>query len=421
MKTDLIEPSKSPALRPPPQPGLGLQLIGDEEERFVLEVLRSKRLFRYAYGVPPHEQGRFCSALEREFSRFAGTRHALAVTSGTAALETALMALGVGPGDEVILPAWSWIACFTAIVRLGALPVLAEIDDSFCLAPDEIRRLRTPRTKAVMVIHYQGAAAEMDSIVACAKESGLAVLEDCAQAAGASYKGRKVGSFGDIAIFSFQAQKMISSGEGGLVLTNDGRLHERAVRAHDLGQFRPFHAAQMASAVPVFCGAQYRMSELTAAVALAQFHRLEGILGHCRRLSAIIRERVEPLPAIHLRRLPDPEGECGIENYLCLPDLETAQEFTRRLHARNVHCQKMTGTYSHYARGYCRSGAVHTPGASPFARFPEWPAPGYRASDFPRTESLIRSFVAIPVGVLYREEDARYIADCVEAVYHEIF
>src|SRR5688572_14908245 len=250
------------AVRKIPSPALGWALIGREEEELVLEVLRSKALFRY-YGPNPESPPSMVATLEREAAALIGTRFALAVTSGTAALEVALGALGVGPGDEVIVPAWSWVSCFTSVVRVGAKPVLAEIDDTLCLAPGEITRLRTPRTKAVLVVHFQGVAADLEPLQAEAKAAGIALLEDCAESPGAFYRGRRVGSIGDIAIFSFQQQKTITSGEGGLVVTNDPRLYERAVRMHDLGQFREFHVQQTPASEPAFCGSQFRMSELT--------------------------------------------------------------------------------------------------------------------------------------------------------------
>src|SRR3954454_25398111 len=208
--------------------GLGSALIGKEEEELVLQVLRNQEPFRY-YGHDPSKPPGMAAQLETEFAQMYGFKYALAVTSGTAALEVALAALGVGPGDEVIVPAWSWISCFTAVVRVGALPVLAEIDDTFCLAPGEITRLRTDKTKVALVVHYQGVSADMEKIAAEAHSNGIKILEDCAEAVGAMYKGQSVGLVGDIAIFSFQYHKFMTSGEGGMVATADPALYERAV------------------------------------------------------------------------------------------------------------------------------------------------------------------------------------------------
>ena len=410
----------NPALRPRPTPGLGLAAIGAEEEALVLEVLRSKALFRYA-GLDPAKPPTMTARLEREFRDYIGTDYALAVTSGSGALEVAMAAAGIGPGDEVIVTAWSWIACFTAIVRVGARPVLAEIDDTLNLDPAEIGRLATPHTRAVLVIHYQGVPAEMERIQHEAHRRGLFVIEDCAQSIGCSYRGRKVGTWSDIATFSFQANKTMTAGEGGMVVTRDGWLYERAVRFHDLGNYRPYHAAIQPARGESFAGGQFRMSELTAAVALAQLRKLDGLRAHCRALHARIAERVAGLRGITLRRSPDPTGDFGFELYLFFADATRVAPFREKLDARNVNCGARTGTYPQYHRDYVKNGRAHTAEASPFRGMDPWPAPGYRAEDFPRTEELTRRFVAIPLGWLYTMDDADYIAECIVSVHGEVF
>jgi dTDP-4-amino-4,6-dideoxygalactose transaminase len=405
----LIDARPAVPTRPVPNPCLGWALIGKEEEDLVLEVLRSKALFRY-YGPDPKSPPPMVARLEREFAAMVGTKFALGVTSGTAALEVALGALGIGPGDEVIVPAWSWVSCFTAIVRVGGRPVLAEIDDTLCLAPGEITRLRTPRTKAVIVVHFQGVAADLDPIIREARSAGIRVLEDCAESPGALYHGRRIGSFGDIGIFSFQQQKTITSGEGGIVVTNDPRLYERAVRMHDIGQFRDFHLAQTEAREPAFCGSQFRMSELTGAVALAQFRRVDQIRAHCRRLSARLVEQIGGLRGLKFRRIPDPAGDSGFETYFWVDTLELREGFRARLQEAGIPCQQMTGTYAQYRRPYVETGLAHSPGATPFPVGANWPTAAYRVESFPRTEDLIHRFVVIPVGVTHNEADIDYIA-----------
>jgi len=401
-------------LPPPPRQGYGPAWMGEEELELVTQVIGAKLPFRY-YGPTPAATPLMAQTLEREIEQAMQVRYALGVTSGTTALEVALGALGVGPGDEVIVPAWSWVSCFTTVVRLGARPLLAEIDDSLCLDPAEIGRLRTSRTKAVLVVHYQGAAARMDEILAAARQTDLAVVEDCAEALGASYRGRPVGSMGDISMYSFQYNKLVSSGEGGAVVTNDPRLYERAVRMHDLGLYRPYHQQVKAASEPAFAGAQARMSELTAAVALAQFRKRDRIIAHCRKLSAIVREAVAEIPELKLRPLPDAAGETGIETYFWVNSVKQKDALKRFLADRHVVCQQVTGTACHYYRDYCRNRSTHAGERTPLADFAEWPAPGYRPQDFPRTEELLKSFVAIPVGCYYTETDAKHIADCLRA------
>ncbi len=359
--------------RPPLSAGLGNEWIGAEEERLVLDVLRRKEPFRY-YGHDPDRPPPMAAALEHEFASMAGTRFALAVSSGTAALEVALGALGIGPGDEVILPVWSWISCWTSIVRVGALPVPAEIDETLCLDPSEIRRLRTRRTKAVLVVHYQGVAADMEPLMAEASRAEIKVVEDCAESPGASYFGKKVGAIGDVGTFSFQYHKSITSGKGGMVTTGDPILYERAVRMHDLGQMRPYHHRIIAPTQPAFSGSQFRMSELHAAVALAQLRKLDRLHSHCRRMRDRLMAKIADLPGLEFRRIPDPSGDMGFETYILLKDARQAADFCRRLQGRGVPCYPRTGTDCHYTREYCTHRLTHAPAASPFAKFRTWPA-----------------------------------------------
>jgi 8-amino-3,8-dideoxy-alpha-D-manno-octulosonate transaminase len=412
-------PVAAATARPIPSPSLGSSLIGAEEEALVLAALRSKSLFRY-YGADPAHPPALVATLEEEFRQLVGTRFALGVTSGSAALEVAFGALGIGPGDEVIVPAWSWVSCFTSVVRVGARPVLAEIDETLCLHPDEIDRLRTDRTKAVLVVHFQGVAADLDPILRKARRAGIAVVEDCAESPGACYRGRRVGSHGDIGIFSFQQQKSITSGEGGMVVTNESRLFERAVRMHDLGQVRLFHERQVAPVEPAFCGGQFRMSELTGAVALAQVRKLDRIRAHCRGLSARIRGAIGDHSGLVFRTIPDPTGDSGFEIYFWLPTAVQRDAFRHELQQAGIPCQQMTGTYAQYRRSYVLTGRSHAPAASPFPAGSDWPSQGYRAQDFPRTEDLIHRFIAIPVGVNYTEGDADHIGATIRRVAHKI-
>ncbi len=392
-----------------PPLGLGSAAIGPEEEALVLDVLRRGELFRY-YGNDSAQPPPIVATLEREAAARFGIPYTLGVTSGTAALEIALAAAGIGPGDEVIVPAWSWISCFTSVVRTGARPVLAEIDSSLCLDPEEVIRKATPRTRAVLVVHYQGVAADLEPILHAAHRRGLFVIEDCAEAPGATYRGRPLGSWGDVAIYSFQHNKPITAGEGGLVATRDLRLYERAVRLSDLGQYRPHHTQVTPARELPFSGGQYRMSELTAAVALAQLRKLDRIRDHCRRLQSRITSQVGNRPSFSWRPLADPAGDFGFELYGYAPSAEMATRMRAELDARGVWCQKRTGTYPQYHREYVKSGRTAHPALSPFRDLSPWPAPGYRAEDFPRTEDLTSRFVALPIGWRFTEADADYIA-----------
>ncbi|MGC4071535.1 MAG: DegT/DnrJ/EryC1/StrS family aminotransferase [Nibricoccus sp.] len=407
-------------LRSRPLPGLGAAAIGDEEQSLVLDVLKNKELFRY-YGFNSAKPPLMAATLEKEAAVYFGVKFALAVSSGTAALEVAMGAAGIGPGDEVIIPAWSWISCFTAVVRVGARPVLAEIDASLCLDPRSWVKHISLRTRAVMVIHYQGVAADMETIVSEARSRGLLVIEDCAEAPGAEFGGRKVGAWGDVAIYSFQHNKPMTAGEGGMLVTDSARIYERAVRLHDLGQYRPYHAGIHSSHEPAFAGGQYRMSELTASVALAQFRKLDKIMWHCRALQGRILPRLAGLKGISLRTIPDPSGDFGFEIYFYARDSAAAQRFRELLEGMNVSCQQRTGTYPQYRREYVRTGLAAHPLLSPFHGVAPWPGQGYRAEDFPITEDFTSRFVALPLGWAYTHDDADYIASCVEKAHDEMY
>jgi len=197
----------------------GTQFYGAEERAELIEVLESRSPFRW-YG-PGSRQPAKVATFEKEFAAAMQSKYCLGVTSGTAALQTAMAALEVGPGDEVILPAWTWHSCYSAIVLAGGLPVFAEIDESFNIDPNNIESKITPQTKAIIVVHLQGNPADMDPILALARNHKVRVLEDCAQSVGGSYKGKALGSMGDIAIYSLQLNKTITSGEGGAVVTSD--------------------------------------------------------------------------------------------------------------------------------------------------------------------------------------------------------
>jgi 8-amino-3,8-dideoxy-alpha-D-manno-octulosonate transaminase len=283
----------------------GAHSMDDAEVEAAVRVLKSRSLFRY-YGMNPQGE---VEAFEREFARFAGVKHALAVGSGTGALHAATAAFGIGPGREVIVPAYLWVSVVAAVVNRGAIPVLADIDDSFCLDPAGIERLITPRTAGIVFIHMSGAPGDVRPVRDIARRHGLWLLEDCAQCAGGTLDGQKVGSFGDMAIYSFQMNKNMTSGEGGCVLTNDSRLYRRAFACHDLGYARDENGRLVFNDPDArLWGMGCRLDELRAAVLRVQLEKLPGIACAMRRSKARIRAALAEMPGITLRRLPDPAG-----------------------------------------------------------------------------------------------------------------
>ena len=253
----------------------GARHIGDEELESVVSVINSRSPYRF-YGLSP--QGKSV-ALEAEFATFCKRAHSLAVSSGTAALHVALAALGIGEGDEVIIPAYGWSADVMAILAVGGVPVIADIDSGLGLDPNLLSRAIGSRTKAIIAVHMRGYPCKIKEICEIASDNGLPVIEDCAQCLGGKVSDRNVGSFGRMGVFSFQYNKLITGGEGGAIVCDDPQLWERACRFHDLGMFRKVGEADPSgeSAIAGF-GLNYRISELQAAMILPQLKKVPTIL-----------------------------------------------------------------------------------------------------------------------------------------------
>ncbi|MDO8614893.1 MAG: DegT/DnrJ/EryC1/StrS family aminotransferase [Dehalococcoidia bacterium] len=280
----------------PPWPALG-----DDDVAAVADVLRSGKLTQLTGGA--------VAAFEEAFAAWHGVRHCVAASSGTTAIHAALAALGVGPGDEVIVPAHTFIASATPVLHQGATPVFADVDErTYCVSPASVAGRITPRTKAIIAVHLNGHPADLDALIALAGPRGIDVVEDAAQAHGALYKGRKVGTAGRLGCFSFWEDKIITTGgEGGCVITDDDALAERLRRLRHHGEGpvqgdpsrRPFGAPQgERSYFHLELGYNYRMTSMQAATGLVQLRRLDEYLQARRRNAAYLSERLGELDAI---------------------------------------------------------------------------------------------------------------------------
>jgi len=316
-----------------PGGGPGVSLIGREEIDAVTDVLQTGQLFRFN----PNSRVR---AFERMAADWIGVRHAHMVNSGTSALICALEALGIGPGDEVIIPGYTYIATAAAVVASGAVPVIAEIDDSLGLDPDDVHRKVTPHTRAVVPVHMQGVPARLDAILEVARRHSLLVIEDCCQCIGGRYRGRVVGTLGDAGAWSLNYFKIITCGEGGLVFTDDERVYERACFAAD-----PALPMWMRDTIPTdgwlsppFSAQCYRPSEMLGAIACAQLGRLDHILAHMRGLKGAFLRALEE-PKCYCRQLvDDPAGDCGISAAIIVRDVLLARRFAEALTAEGLPC-----------------------------------------------------------------------------------
>ena len=297
--------------------------------------LRGPHLFRY-YNPRPSK----VEEAEKRFAKFIGVKHCLAVNSCTSALIAAMRALGIGMGDEVIVPAYTFFATASTVGACNAIPVIADVDETLTLDPRDVERKITPRTRAIAVVHMRGMPARMDKLTAVARKHKVAIIEDVAQAAGGSYKGRMLGSIGTIGCFSFDYYKVLNSGEGGFVTTNDEWLYTRAQSWHDCAAcWRPDRYGSERREGELFCGENYRMSELQAAVAAAQLTRLEGIAAKRARLGKILTREISGLPGIIPHEVhPENRHVCWFYMFRVVPEELKCNRstFTKALTAEGV-------------------------------------------------------------------------------------
>ena len=311
----------------------GAYWLDEKEDEAVLDVLHKGSLFRY-YGLG---QPKYVDELEDAAKKFYGAKYALGLNSGTGALTSAINALGVGPGCEVILPAFMWVASVGAVVQNNAIPVLCEVNDTFCMDPVDLERKITPRTKLILPIHMAGCPCDMDGIMAAAKKHGIAVLEDCAQCNGGEFKGKKVGTFGDIGIFSLQLNKNMTCGEGGLLITNDEKLYYKAFSAHDMGLVRINGRLATPEPYAIAWGQGRRMTELCGAVASVQLSKLPDILSNMRASRKRIKEMLSDVPGLGFRRLNDEDGQTGPFLIMILEDEAKAISAAKKIVEGGLH------------------------------------------------------------------------------------
>ncbi len=353
--------------------------MGQEEKDAVARVIDSRNLFKV------NDAGQETYQFENELRAYFGTKHTILMTSGTAALTSALVAMGVGPGDEVIIPAYTYIATAMSVVAAGAIPVIAEIDDTLMIDPADVEKKITDRTRVILPVHMQGYPCNMDALQAIAARHGLKILEDACQAAGASYKGKFLGTIGDAGAFSFNYFKIISAGEGGALLTRDRAVFERALIYHDSSAVAYFgNQLDSFRALP-FCGAELRTNEITAAILREQLKRLDGIVADLRKnkrlLCKALGERARLIPS------NDPDGESAMVATLRFDTEEEAERFSQRVPGVTRPINTGKHVYSNWDVIMQKRGAAH-PLMDPF-RMEANRTPDYSPDMCPRTLDLL--------------------------------
>lgn len=297
--------------------------IGQEELDAIKEVIETHSMFKINSGVQASKK------VEEKLSKIFNVQYPIFMTSGQAALNSALTAAGVGPGDQVIVPAYTYIATAMAVVAVGAIPVIAEADETLTLSPEDFERKITPKTKAVMPVHIQGFPCNMDAICEIAKKHNIVVIEDACQADGGTFKGKRLGAIGDAGALSFNYFKIVSSGEGGALLTNRKDIYEPALIYHDSSAVA-FFGNQMDDFKTIpFCGTEYRSNELCGAVMSVQLDRLDGILADLRKNKKYIMDALSGVATFAPSY--DIEGDCGTAIPLRFESEEKSRAFIKEM------------------------------------------------------------------------------------------
>lgn len=392
----------------------GAELIGKEEIQEVMDVLETGVLMRY--GFDKERKGVFkVREFEAAFAHYCGAPYALGVTSGSSALKVALTALDIGPGDEVICPAFTFLATYEAVLEVGAIPVMADIDETLNLDPKDIERKLTPYTKAVIPVHMCGAPAHIDKIIAVAKKHNLLVLEDNAQGCGGGYCGKKLGTFGDMGIFSFDYYKTVTTGEGGMVLTNSKDLFLRADWYHDHGHDHNPNVSRAMEGRTIL-GFNYRMNELQGAIGLAQLRKLDTIIAEQKKNKQAIKDVLSNVKGVKFRELPDPDGDTATFLAFNLPDEDTAAKFQKALSAEGVDTVCFKNNLWHYLPNWEHFLARSTANSQkyPFTDPSYKGKVSYDRSAIPQAEDILGRTLVMGITVKLPEEKLKAITAGIE-------
>lgn len=376
--------------------------IGKEEIEAVDRVIKTKQLFRV--GSQLHE----CDNFEKEWAEKIGVKYALLISGGgTAALTSALAACGIGPGDEVLVPGYTWISTASAVLTCGAIPVVCEIDETISIDPEDIKRKITPNTKAVIPVHMAGHPCAMDKICEIAKENNLYVIEDCCQDDGGMYKGKRVGTWGDIGCFSFNYFKIISSGEGGCFVTNNEELFQKGACYCDCGSF---FWSDIEFKFPVFVAQQFRANEIQGAIMREQLKKLDGIIADLKRIRKVLINELKD----DLKFIPsnDEENDTGINVVVEFENEDKARKFCQKVpdlaglgidHGKHV--------YTNWTPLQTKN-VNHVKAMNPFY-FPlnQGLRADYGPEVAPKTLELLRKYVFIPIDPDMKDAEVKDLVE----------
>ena len=383
----------------------GTELFGDEERKEVMDVLDTGILFRYGHDSQRNGVWK-AKTFEQEFSAYLGVKHTHFCSSGTAADSLSLACCGIGYGDEVIVPPYTFIAPIESVLVAGAIPVFGEIDETLCLSPEGIEKAITPRTKAVMLVQVFGSMGRMDEIMAVCKKHNLILIEDAAPALGGSYKGKMLGNFGHMSAFSFDFYKIITAGEGGAVATNDDELYDRAHKYSDHGHDH-IGSARGAEQHPIL-GYNFRGSELGAAVVLAQLRKLPYIIEKQRAHQQRLKEVLSEFPEIRLRHVPDEAGDSATFLSFFLPDPAKAIKVFDEFQKEELSASYWYRNNFHYHRQWGHFKEMKSIYNLPVMELKNVPV--YTNLEVPQSDEIMQRLMMTQIMVNWSEEERNTIA-----------
>jgi 8-amino-3,8-dideoxy-alpha-D-manno-octulosonate transaminase len=395
----------------------GFEKFGAEERKHINDVMETGILMRYGFDGPRKGIWK-AKELESAICNRFGCSYAQLVSSGTAALTTVISALGIGYGDEVIMPSFTFVASFEAVLSVGAIPVLTDVDDTLTLNPDAVRKAITSKTKCIMPVHMCGSMADMDALQAICKEHKLILLEDACQSIGATYKGKALGTIGDAGTFSFDFVKTITCAEGGAILTNREDIYTKCDGFSDHGH--DHLGADRGADLHPFIGYNYRISELHAAIGLAQIGKLDTFLSMQKKNHEQLKAILSQVPEISFRRIPDPAGDsCTFLSWM-LPTAEVTKAVVTELKAQNI----LAGNFYWYDNNwhYIRKWDHLKDSVTLNALHPDLKAAiqHHATKDFSASDAILSRCVSTAISLSWTEEQIKEKGEKIVAVIKKV-
>ena len=394
----------------------GFEWFGDEEKNEVQDVLDTGVLFRF--GFDQARKGHWkTKSMEKALAEKMGVKHALLCSSGTAALSIALAACGVGAGDEVIVPPFTFIATIESVLNAGAIPVFADIDETLCLSPAAAENAITAKTKAVIPVHMCGAMAKINELKSLCEKNGLILIEDACQAVGGTFEGKALGSFGHMGCFSFDAVKTITCGEGGAVITDDQKRYETADAYADHGHDHVGNDRGL-EGHPIL-GNNFRISELNAAVGLAQLKKLDDIVSTQRKFKHAIKQSLGEVNGISFRHLPDEKGDSATFLSFFLPDKDRTEKAIKLFGDAGVDgCFYWYANNWHYYRKWEHLKALKSPSKLPQTLTGNMP--DYSVLSLPASDKIMEKMISMQIKLSWTEAEVNQRIENMKEVMRQV-